>query len=189
MKRIRITRDAGGSVSFETVAVDTTETVFFINLDPLDEHFPIIAANKLGKAPSAPSSQCHPLKSYGCNLHPGEQGIIQIFPPLAPSNNTKLSNATDGQPISQQQVVKGGMSPYQISGEVFEVVDAASNVIQSGSGIGPGLQLVPTADNKGIFVEGTPTVSGTYQFTFVVDDGMGKNLQQIPYSMLVLSTP
>jgi hypothetical protein len=185
MKQIPISRDAGGNVSFKTVAVDTTETVFFINLDPVDEHFPTIASNKLGRAPSAPSSQCHPQKSYGCNLHPGEQGIIQIFPPLAPSNNTKLSNATNGQPMTQQTVVKGGMSPYQISSELFEVVDAAGNVIQSGSGIGPGLQLVPTPDNKGIFVEGTPTASGTYQFTFVVDDGMGKNLQQIQYLMLV----
>jgi Zn-dependent M28 family amino/carboxypeptidase len=184
MKRIRITRDAGGNVSFDPVAVDTTDTVFFINLDPLAEHFPTIASNKLGMAPSPPSSQCHPQAVYGCHFHPGEQGTIQIFAQLAATNNA-LSSATRGQPIPQQKVVKGGMSPYQISGEVFQVVDAASNVIQGGSGIGPGLQLVPTPDNKGIFVEGTPTVSGTYQFTFVVDDGMGKNLQQIQYSMAV----
>jgi hypothetical protein len=184
MRQIRITRDAGGNVSFETVSVDKTETVFFINLDPIDEHFPTIAANKLGAAPSAPSSQCHPTPSYGCNLHPNEKGTINIFLQLA-ADITKLKPATKSQPITQQRVVKGGMSPYQISSELFQIVDAAGNIILNGPGIGPGLQLVPTMNNSGIFVIGTPTVTGTYQFTFVVNDGMGKNLQQIQYSMTV----
>jgi len=82
-------------------------------------------------------------------------------------------------------VVKGGKSPYQISNEVFQILDGAGNVILNGPGIGPGLQLVPTANNNGISVTGTPTVSGTYQFTFEVNDDMGKNLQQVMYSMIV----
>jgi hypothetical protein len=184
MKRIKITRDSSGNVNFDTVSVDNTETVFFINLDTVDSHFPTIAANPLGPAPSAPSSQCHPVSPYGCNLHPNEQGIINIFRPLA-EDVTDLGQATTGQPIVQQRVVKGGKSPYQISNEVFQILDGAGNVIQNGSGIGPGLQLVPTADNTGISVKGTPTVSGTYQFTFEVNDDMGKNLQQVPYSMIV----
>jgi len=184
MKRIRITRETAGNVSFETVSVDTTETVFFINLDPDEAHFPTIAANQLGPAPSPPSSQCHPTATYGCHFHPNEQGIINIFRPLA-EDVIDLNQATSGQPIAQQRVVKGGKSPYQISNEVFEIVDGAGNVIQNGPGIGPGLQLVPTANNNGIFVQGTPTVSGTYQFTFEVNDGMDKNLQQVPYSMIV----
>lgn len=185
MKQIHITRDAGGNVSFDEVSIDNTETVFFINLDPLDEHFPSICANKLGKAPSPPSSQCHPTLTYHCNLHPSETGIIHIFPPLA-EDVTNLGNATKGQPIAQQRVVKGGKSLYQISNEVFQILDGAGNIIQKGSGIGPGLQLVPTTDNKGIFVQGTPTVSGTYQFSFEVNDGMGKNLQQVLYSLIVI---
>ena len=32
---------------------------------------------------------------------------------------------------------------------------------------------------------GTPTEVGTYNFTFVVNDGMGANLQQVQYSMNV----
>jgi hypothetical protein len=185
MKRIEITRDAAGNVNFQTVAVIATDTVFFINLDPLEEHFPTIAANKLGKAPSPPSSQCFPQASYGCNLHSNEHGTIQIVPALAPVN-TNLSNATKGQPIVEQQVIKGGLSPYQITGAVFQITGPNNTVLQKGSGPGPGLQLNPKPNNNGVSVSGTPTVSGTYTFTFVVNDAMGGNLQQIQYTMIVV---
>lgn len=186
MKQIRITR-SGSNVNFETVSVDTTETVFFLNLDSQAEHWPTIAANKLGPAPSAPSSQCFPQANYGCQIagHGSEQGTINIFQPLEAVANTKLNPATKGQPIVKQTIVQGGKSPYQISGAVFQVLGPGGNVIQSGSGIGPGLQLVPTAQNFGVVVQGTPTLSGTYQFTFVVNDAMGSNLQQVQYSMVV----
>jgi hypothetical protein len=39
--------------------------------------------------------------------------------------------------------------------------------------------------NQGITVSGTPTLSGTYTFTFAVTDGMQANLQQVQYSMTV----
>lgn len=94
MKQIRITRDAGGNVSFETVSVDTS------TLTPSKRHFPDIAANQLGPAPSAPSSQSFPKPSYGCHLHSNEQGRINIFPPLA-KDKTTLSQAINGQPIAQ----------------------------------------------------------------------------------------
>lgn len=184
MKQIQISRDSSGNVRFETVSVDNTETVFFLNLDPLAEHWPTIAANKLGQAPSAPSSQCHAQPTYGCHIHGNEQGVINIFSPLA-EVNTILNPATQSQPITEQQVVEGGMSPYQITGELFEVIGPGGAVIQSGSGIGPGLQLIPTTDNTGVFVSGTPTMSGTYNFTFTVDDAMGGNLQQVQYRMVV----
>jgi len=185
MKQIRITR-SGNTVNFETVSVDTTETVFFLNLDPLAEHWPTIAANKLGPAPSAPSSQCIPQANYGCQIpgHGNEKGIINIFPPLTAANTT-LSPATRGQAITQQPVVKGGMSPYQTSGEDFQVVGPGGNIIQSGNGIGPGLQLLLTPNNSGVIVFGTPTLSGTYKFTFVVTDAKGGSLQQVQYSMVV----
>ena len=187
MKQIHITRDGSGKVNFETVSIDTTETVFFINQDPKAEHWPTIAANKLGPAPSAPSSQCKPQESYGCKItgHESEKGIINIFPALAAVSNTTLAPAIKGQAITQQQVVTGGMSPYFIRNELFQVLGPGGTVIQSGSGIGPGLQLVPMTNNTGIFVKGTPTLSGTYQFTFVVDDMMGGNLQQVQYQMVV----
>jgi hypothetical protein len=193
MKRILITR-TGSKVNFETVNVDNTENVFYINLDPQQPHFPSLASNKLGPAPSPPSSQCQPDPTgtlpqviYKCLIpgHQNESGIINIFQQLAETNTT-LSQATHGQPITEQQVVLGGMSPYQISGEVFEVVGPNNAVIQAGSGIGPGLQLVPKNDNSGVWVSGTPTIPGTYKFTFVVDDGMGGNLQQVQYKMIVL---
>ncbi len=84
MKRITITRDSSGDVHFETVTVDTTETVFFLNLDPLSEHWPTICANPVGAAPSAPSSQCFPdptEPTYRCRIagHESEQGIINII--------------------------------------------------------------------------------------------------------------
>jgi hypothetical protein len=186
MKQIHITRDSSGNVRFEEVSIDTTETVFFINLDPSAEHWPTIAANKLGQAPSPPSRQCHPQPTYGCKIagHSLEQGVINIFSPLAEANTT-LNQASQGQPITEQQVVQGGMSPYKITGRLFEVIGPGGAVIQSGSGIGPGLQLTPTMDNKGVFVGGTPALSGTYNFTFTVDDEMGGNLQQVQYTMVV----
>jgi len=190
MQRIKITRDNNNNVQFETVSVDNTENVFFINLDPLEPHWPTLASNQLGLAPSAPSSQCQPdptgtltQVTYQCQIegHESESGVINIFAPLAAANTT-LDLAVSGRPIANQQVVQGGMSPYQISGELFEVTGL---VPQSGSGIGPGLQLTPTTDNTGVFVSGTPTLSGTYTFTFTVDDGMGANLQQVQYTMVV----
>jgi len=57
MKQIHITRDAHGTVSFETVSIDTTETVFFTNMDPQDAHWPALITNQLGPSPSLNSSQ------------------------------------------------------------------------------------------------------------------------------------
>jgi hypothetical protein len=81
MKRITITRNGNGDVEFETVTVDDTETVFFLNLDSESEHWPDISANPVGAAPSPPSSQCFPKSPYGCRIvgHEGEQGIINII--------------------------------------------------------------------------------------------------------------
>jgi hypothetical protein len=200
MQRIEITRDSNNNVQFETVSVDNTENVFFINLDTLEPHWPTIASNELGPSPSAPSSQCQPdpnldptdcpvQVTYQCKIagHTNEQGTINIFLQIAPVANTTLAATVHGQPITRQQVVVGGLSPYQISGELFEVTVTGPGgaVIQSGPGIGPGLQLNPTTDNTGIWVTGTPTLTGTYTFTFTVDDGMGANLQQVQYTMVV----
>ena len=80
------------------------------------------------------------------------------------------------------------MSPYVISGEVFQIT-ANGAIIQQGSGsIGPGLQLVGSADSTGVYVAGAPTVVGNYNFTFVVNDALGGNLQQVQYSMSVTPT-
>jgi hypothetical protein len=80
VKQITITRDDNDNVQFETVTVDKTETVFFLNLDSLSEHWPAISANPVGAAPSAPSSQCFPETPYGCQIagHGGEKGIIIV---------------------------------------------------------------------------------------------------------------
>jgi hypothetical protein len=189
MKRINITRD-GNNVEFERVSVVETDTVFFVNLDPLDEHKPNISEDTVGPFPSLPSSECQLAAEYSCEIegHGNEKGFINILPPLAPPRDppVELSPATKDQPIAEQQVVTGGMSPYKISGEVFEVTDAGGMVIQHGSGIGPGLHLNSKTDNKGISVSGTPTLSGTYNFTFTVDDAMGGNLQQVQYLMTVV---
>jgi hypothetical protein len=209
MAQIHITRDGTGKVVFETVSIDTTDTVFFTNQDPEEAHWPAFpptppstqyqpfTTNQLGACPSPNSSQC-PVSpptsflppgnqvTYGCQIegHEQEKGIINVFQPLAAAT-TELANATKGQPITEQQVVEGGMSPYTISGKQFQITDKNGNVIQQGSGIGPGLNLNPSTNSDGITVSGTPTVSGTYQFTFTVDDGMGKNLQQTQYEMVV----
>ena len=205
MKQIQITRDSNGNVTFEPVAIDVTENVFFTNLDPQEAHWPYLdpkatspdfCDNELGPAPSPNSSQCNVpppadlippknVKTYTCKFHQTEHGTVSVFAQLA-AKNVALAPASKGQQIQEQQVVTGGQSPYAISGAQFQVTDNNNNVIDSGSGIGPGLQLNPDQKNSGgITVSGTPTLSGTYNFTFIVDDAMGKNLQQAQYSMKV----
>lgn len=197
MKQINITRDSSG-VHFQEMSIDATETVFFTNLDRTTAHWPTLAANQVGAAPSPNSSECvvppptpgqrPPYSvSYGCKIpgHENEQGTVNVLPLLA-AGTTTLANAVVGSPIAEQTVVVGGKSPYTISGQLFQIVDSNNQVIQSGSGsIGPGLQLNPKSNNAGITVTGTPTQAGTYQFTFTVDDAMGRNLQQVQYSMKV----
>jgi Putative Ig domain len=193
MKQIHITR-SNNIVTFETVSIDNTENVFFTNEDPKEAHWPTLTTNPLGPAPSPNSSQCTlptttpPFTyTYGCKIagHENEKGIINVFAPLAAAETTALPPATVGIPISPAQVVVGGMSPYQISGQLFQITDSGGNIIQQGSGIGPGLQLVASTNNSGITVTGTPTQVGTYNFTFTVNDAMGRNLQQVQYSMNV----
>jgi hypothetical protein len=210
MKQINIKRDSTGKVTFDTVSIDTTENVFFTNQDPKEAHWPAFppvppstqyqpfTTNQIGACPSPNSSQCpvSPPASflppgnqviYGCQIkgHEQERGIINVFEPLAAVDDTTLAPATKGQAISAQQVVTGGMSPYVISGQQFQVTDSNGKVIQSGSGIGPGLQLNASTNSNGISVSGKPTISGTYNFTFNVDDAMGRNLQQTQYEMVV----
>ncbi|HYP00085.1 MAG TPA: putative Ig domain-containing protein [Pyrinomonadaceae bacterium] len=196
MKQINITRDSSGNVTFETVSIDVTENVFFTNQDPDEAHWPTLATNQLGTYPSPNSSQCtvptpdnltppNNQVTYGCQLHDNEQGIINVFAQLAAAT-TDLAQATKGKPITRQQVVEGGMSPYAISGQIYQVTDSNGNVIKSGTGsIGPGLSLSASTNSDGIWVSGTPTMSGTYNFTFTVNDAMGRNLQQVQYSMVV----
>ena len=45
MKQIHITRDKNNTVTFEAVSVDTTENVFFTNLDTQQAHWPYLNPN------------------------------------------------------------------------------------------------------------------------------------------------
>jgi len=193
MKQIQITR-SNNVVTFQTVSIDNTETVFFTNEDPQEAHWPTLITNQLGPAPSPNSSQWAPQGSptpfvvnYGCQIpgHQSETGTINVFPALA-AENTTLPPATVNVAIQAQVVVDGGASPYQIGGQLFQVVDSSGNIIQQGSNsVGPGLYLTPSANNSGITLSGTPSVVGTYQFTFTVNDGTDGNLQGVQYSMTV----
>ena len=193
MKLINIRRDNTGKVSFDEVDIDTTENVYFANLDPQEAHWPDIASNQVGPYRSANSSECV-LKTagttkitYKCTLH-GEVGVINVFPVLAAGTdvNVKAGNvlnvtATRGAPIGEPQVIQGGKPPYTVNRQAFQVTDSSGKVIQSGSGVGPGLQLnnPPITPGKtGITVSGIPNLSGTYTFGLDVDDSMGRNFQQ-----------
>jgi len=192
MKRIHITRDASGTVVFETVSIDVTQTVFFTNLDTEDAHHPDIASNELGAAPSPNSSQCTvpaptaPATSlefkYGCKLHPKEQGIINVYLQLAAVTTPALTGKV-GQLLTRQ-VVSGGKPQYLTTEQIFQVLDASGNVLQSGTGVGPGLLLDPFT-GPGITITGIPTIAGTYKFSFTVNDAMVRNLQQVQYSLAV----
>jgi hypothetical protein len=198
MKQIRITRDDAGNVKFDPASIDNTETVFFTNLDPKEAHWPTtttnqpFTTNQLGAAPSPNSSQCpvpvpqgqslpYPF-NYKCKFHPNEAGVITVFALLA-ADKTSLQ-ATVGQPFNQR-VVKGGKPPYSITG-LF-----VNNISVPGSSTGPG-QTLPIAqgvqlsqNGDGIWVAGTPTKAETFNFTFTVNDSMGRNLQQVQYSLKV----
>jgi hypothetical protein len=206
MKQIHIKRDGSGNVTFETVSIDDTENVFFTNQDPKSEHWPTLATNKLGKAPSANSSQC-PVPApqvtnpsppppttdetppytvfYGCKItgHQNEKGTINVFAQLAAVATTALT-ATKGQ-ATNQPLVTGGMPAYTIS-DLF-----VNNNSVPGTSTGPtqtlpiGTDLELVQDNQGISIAGTPTQAETYNFTFTVNDSMGRNLQQVQYSMTV----
>jgi hypothetical protein len=118
-------------------------------------------------------------------LHANEQGTINVFPQLA-AGTTTLPDASVNKPLAAPvQVVVGGKSPYAVTAQLFQITDTAGNIINSGTGIGPGLQLNASTNNQGISVTGTPTGVGTYKFTFTVNDAMGNNLQQVQYSMKV----
>src|SRR5882757_8196093 len=176
MKQINITRNSDGSVTFTPVAIDVTENVFFTNLDPQEAHWPYLdpnaaspdfCDNQLGPAPSPNSSQCNVpppadlippknVNTYTCKFHQNEHGTVSVFAQLA-ATNVALAPASKGQHIQEQQVVAGGQSPYAISGAQFQVTPNNNEVVDSGSGIGPGLQLNPDQLNSGgITVRGTP---------------------------------
>jgi hypothetical protein len=192
--RLITIRRLGGQVVFETVAVDITENVVFSNQDA-QAHWPTLPScgNQLGPAPSPNSSEC-PVTiagrtppydvTYGCRFHADERGVVHVFAVLAPAQ-TALPPARVGQAIAPQQVVAGGQAPYAISGQLYQITDASNQVIGGGSGIGPGLRLNAGTSEQGITVSGTPTVVGTYTFTFTVDDHMGRNLQQTQYTLPV----
>jgi len=189
VKQILITR-TNNVVTFTTVSVDPTEMVFFTNQDTQAAHWPTLTTNQLGPAPSPNSSQCYvPQPStlpgtytYGCQIpgHQNEQGMVNVNQILAASNVQFAG--TVGVAVNESVVV-GGFSQYQISGELFQVVDSGGNIIRQGSGsIGPGLSLSATANNNGIYVVGSATMAGTYNFTFTVNDSAQHNLQQVQYS-------
>lgn len=105
MKRITITRD-NGKVKFQTVTVTAFENVFFLNLDPQEEHWPTIAPKKLGKASSAPSDKCFPQPQYGCHFHANEKGIINMPQPGKPGKPGKP--AKPGKPTMSGKPVMSG---------------------------------------------------------------------------------
>jgi len=194
MKQIQITRTYN-TVNFQTVSIDVTEFVFFTNLDPQEAHFPTLTTNQLGPAPSPNSSQCAvPQPSslpgtytYKCQIpgHENEYGIVNVNAVMA-AVNTQFGATLNA--VINKQVVAGGFAPYQISGELFQVVDSSGNIIQQGNGsIGPGLSLSPTTNSTGIYAIGSPTVVGTYKFTFTVNDFAQHNLQQVQYSIAVVA--
>jgi hypothetical protein len=215
MKTIHITRngnvvtfepvsiDVTENVFFQNLDRQAAHWPWFRKTDDSPEK--PFATNQVGAAPSLNSSQCTvptpqppPPPSgyqvtYGCKIagHENEQGVISVFGQLQsigdPGAPISLHPATQNVPIPRQQLVSGGKSPYRVSEKIFQITAGTPpTVIQSDKdSIGPGLQLSPTDDNTGVWVTGTPTVVGTYHFTFVVDDGMGKNLQQVQYFMVV----
>jgi hypothetical protein len=198
---IHINRDSKG-VTYQTVSVITSELVVWVNNDTLDAHWPSLSPNPIGPAPS-PNSSAVPLVNPGGappatppNLafqvkytdkepkYSTLTGLINVFNPFQ-AGTLKLPAASVNQAIQPQTVATGGVSPYSITGQLFQVANSSGAIIASGSGPGPGLTLTATTNNAGITVTGTPTLAGTYTFTFNATDGMGLNVQQSQFTMVV----
>lgn len=195
---IHIKRE-NGAVSFEPVSVIAADLVVWVNQDKEAAHWPSLSPNKIGAAPSANSSNVpapgpkvagtQPPYSvtYKCLLqgHENETGTINVFNTFSSASTANLPNAALNQPLpAPVPVATGGQSPYTINSQLFQVV-AGGNIVQQGQGVGPGLTLNATADNTGLTVSGTPTVAGTYAFTFDATDAMGLNVQQTQFTMTV----
>ena len=197
MKQIFIRR-TGNSVTFDTVNIDNTENVFFTNLDTEQSHWPAFdpkgaspdfCDDELLKAPSDNSSQC-PLPdgeskvTYGCRIagHDNEQGVINIFEPLATDVTTVQAVANQQ---TRQRVVKGGMAPYRVSGLIVNGADIPGTSTAPGETLPIGGGLVLDQDETGVIVTGIAGQPGTFSFTFTVDDSMERNLQQVQYSLTI----
>jgi len=202
MKQIHITRDSSGTVKFETVFIDNTETVFFTNMDPKQPHKPsilkLVGTEHLGPYPSPNSSQCPvppptigqapPYQvQYTCEVpepeHENETGTINVCAPLDAAPQTELT-ATKGQ-STNQPVVVGGMPPYTITDLVVNNTNVPGTSTQPAQTLPIGTDLKLVQNDQGISIVGTPTQAETYYFTFTVNDSMGRNLQQVQYSMTV----
>lgn len=197
---IQINRN-GSVVTFETVSVITADLVFWINNDPRASHWPSLSPNQIGPAPSPNSSPTALVNPGG--TPPADppnlafqvvytdrndatlKGVINVFQPFQVAAKTALPAATKNTPIPPQPVATGGISPYTFASQIHQVTDASGSVTSSGPGPGPGLTLTASTNNAGITVGGTPTLSGTYTFTFDVTDGMGLNIQQTQFTMVV----
>lgn len=193
---IHIKRE-NGIVSFETASVIAADLVVWVNQDKEAAHWPSLSPNQIGAAPS-PNSSDVPAPgptvaganppysvSYKCLLegHENETGTINVFNAFSAAT-AKLPDAKLNQPLpTPVPVATGGQSPYTINSQLFQVV-AGGNIVQQGQGgVGPGLTLSATTDNTGLTVSGTPTVAGTYTFTFDATDAMGLNVQQTQFTM------
>lgn len=199
---ININRN-GSTVTYETVSVITADLVVWKNNDPLDAHWPSLSPNTLGPAPS-PNSSFVPLVNPGgtppanppnlafqvvyTDNEPkfgGLQGIINVFNPFQASATALPAQKVNTPIATPIPVAQGGMSPYNVTGELFQVTNAQGTIVSSGSGPGPGLALKGTTNNAGVVLTGAPTLVGTYTFTFNATDGMGLNVQQNQFTMVV----
>jgi len=205
MKQIHITRDDPDHATFEPVNIDNTENVFFTNMDPDDPHKPSILNlsdnEQLGAFPSPNSSQIpvpppakkHPTPPplytvpYTCEIpdtkdtkHTKEKGLINVYAPLAAPKITALT-AVKGK-ATRQLLVSGGMPVYKITGLIVN----NKNIPDPTGLTSPiGTDFAMVQDTQGIWIQGNGTQVETYNFTFTVDDAMGRNLQQVQYSLTV----
>jgi hypothetical protein len=204
---ININRN-GSSVTYETVSVMTADLVVWKNNDTQDAHWPSLLPNPLGPSPSPNSSAVALVNPGGTpptdppNLafqlvyndyepnYKTVKGIINVFNPFQ-SAATSLPAQKVNTPIAAPiAVTQGGMSPYSITGELYQVT-VQNAIVSQGSGPGPGLTLQeadkidPAKKNVGVVLTGTPAMTGTYTFTFNATDGMGLNVQQNQFTMVV----
>lgn len=213
MKQITIIRD-GSKVTFKTVNIDTTENVFFTNMDPKQPHKPSILKlgpnEQLGSFPSANSSQVPvpvpyvtnpnpppptiaqtPYQfEYTCEMpepeHKTEKGFINVYAQLAAPKITALT-AVKGK-ATRQLLVSGGMPFYKITDLIVNNKNIPGPSVGDALTLPIGSDFALVQDTQGIWIQGTGIQVETYNFTFTVDDSMGRNLRQVQYSLTVTAS-
>ena len=191
--RISIDRQQNNTVTFQTVFVALSDTVFWTNNDRKAPHWPaashtqVFTRSQIGPAPSPNSDsfsvfingQTPPYQiNYGCIVsgHTQEAGTINVYLDFGPAGTKPVTIPINV--LFSLAVTAGGVGPYTFA--VAPGVPLGGGQIY---GVPPGLALAAGA--TGVVLSGTPTQAGSFLFTLQASDSLQNSFQQQNYAIVV----